>query len=264
MWCTAVLAIVSSFSLLYGVISYSFAYYGEMMTYLGMTLPMDVLSLTAWLKNPYNGNRSEVRVSLKPCHLIKMQSPKPYRVEIRGVQKTGLVMRYLTNRRDGSFFKITAALKQAVEVVLAQYLVYGDSRGVGQIQTSQTVPHRYSQTPIVIFEQKILGQTLCLLAEKEIAAVGKPSLRICSRSLGGEAEELRIRMLFEEIVKPVVVEYVKAVPVVETGSFQLCIVDGKSERTDQMQCGARGGTGARDVAGVLRYLGLVEYDVYFH
>lgn len=74
--CTAVLAIVSSFSLLYGIISYSFAYYGEMMTYLGMTLPMDVLSLTAWLKNPYNGNRSEVRVSLKPCHLIKYAKPE--------------------------------------------------------------------------------------------------------------------------------------------------------------------------------------------
>ena len=30
------------FSLLYGVISYSFAYYGEMITYLGMTMPMAV------------------------------------------------------------------------------------------------------------------------------------------------------------------------------------------------------------------------------
>lgn len=28
------------FSLLYGVISYSYAYYGEMMTYLGMTMTM--------------------------------------------------------------------------------------------------------------------------------------------------------------------------------------------------------------------------------
>ncbi len=51
------------FSLLYGIISYSFAYYGEMITYLGMTLPMAVFSLIAWLRNPYNGNRSEVRVS---------------------------------------------------------------------------------------------------------------------------------------------------------------------------------------------------------
>ena len=50
------------FSLLYGVISYSFAYYGEMITYLGMTMPMSVYALVAWLKNPYKGNKSEVRV----------------------------------------------------------------------------------------------------------------------------------------------------------------------------------------------------------
>ena len=30
------------FSLLYGIISYTFAYYGEMVTYLGMTMPMAV------------------------------------------------------------------------------------------------------------------------------------------------------------------------------------------------------------------------------
>ncbi len=51
------------FSLLYGVISYSFAYYGEMITYLGMTMPMALFSLIAWLKNPYNGNRAEVEVN---------------------------------------------------------------------------------------------------------------------------------------------------------------------------------------------------------
>ena len=51
------------FSLLYGVISYSFSYYGEMATYLGMTMPMAVFALVAWLKNPYNGNRAEVAVN---------------------------------------------------------------------------------------------------------------------------------------------------------------------------------------------------------
>lgn len=40
----------------------SFRYYGEMMTYLGMTAPMAVFSLVSWLKNPYEGNRSEVRL----------------------------------------------------------------------------------------------------------------------------------------------------------------------------------------------------------
>ncbi|MBR6790303.1 MAG: nicotinamide mononucleotide transporter [Oscillospiraceae bacterium] len=51
------------FSLLYGVISWSFAYYGEMITYLGMTMPMAVFALISWLRNPYEGRRSEVRVN---------------------------------------------------------------------------------------------------------------------------------------------------------------------------------------------------------
>ncbi len=51
------------FSLLYGVISYGFSYYGEMITYLGMTMPMAVFSLISWLKNPYKGNKSQVEIS---------------------------------------------------------------------------------------------------------------------------------------------------------------------------------------------------------
>ena len=51
------------FSLLYGIISFTFAYYGEMITYLGMTMPMAVFALVSWLKNPYNGNRSEAKVN---------------------------------------------------------------------------------------------------------------------------------------------------------------------------------------------------------
>lgn len=51
------------FSLLYGIISYSFAYYGEMITYLGMTMPMAIIALISWLRNPYKGNRAEVKVN---------------------------------------------------------------------------------------------------------------------------------------------------------------------------------------------------------
>ena len=51
------------FSLLYGIISYTFAYYGEMITYLGMTMPMAVFALISWLRNPYNGNKAEVKVN---------------------------------------------------------------------------------------------------------------------------------------------------------------------------------------------------------
>jgi len=51
------------FSLLYGIISFSFQYYGEMLTYLGMTMPMAVFALISWLRNPYQGNRAEVKVN---------------------------------------------------------------------------------------------------------------------------------------------------------------------------------------------------------
>lgn len=58
------------FSLLYGIISYSFAYYGEMLTYLGMTMPMAIFALIAWLRNPYNGKKSEVKVN----HITKAET----------------------------------------------------------------------------------------------------------------------------------------------------------------------------------------------
>ena len=50
------------FAVIYSIISFSSQYYGEMITYLGMTLPMCVFSLVSWLKNPFNGNKSEVTV----------------------------------------------------------------------------------------------------------------------------------------------------------------------------------------------------------
>lgn len=61
------------FSILYGIISYSFAYYGEMITYICMTGPMAVFALISWLRNPYNGNKSEVKVNrLKKAEIVFM------------------------------------------------------------------------------------------------------------------------------------------------------------------------------------------------
>lgn len=50
------------FSILYGIISYQFHYYGEMITYLGMTMPIAVLSIYTWLKHPYQDS-DEVEVN---------------------------------------------------------------------------------------------------------------------------------------------------------------------------------------------------------
>ena len=56
-------ALMIVFSLLYGIISFTFSYYGEMITYLGMTMPMALFALISWLRNPYNGNKAEVKVN---------------------------------------------------------------------------------------------------------------------------------------------------------------------------------------------------------
>ena len=56
-------ALMVVFSLLYGVISYTFSYFGEMITYLGMTGPMALFALISWLRNPFKGNHAEVAVN---------------------------------------------------------------------------------------------------------------------------------------------------------------------------------------------------------
>lgn len=65
--------LMALFSLLYGWISYSFSYYGEMITYLGMTMPMAAFALISWLRHPYQGNKAEVEVnslSKRETHLM--------------------------------------------------------------------------------------------------------------------------------------------------------------------------------------------------
>lgn len=45
------------FAVLYGIISLRVRYYGEMITYLGMTAPMALLALVTWLRNPYRDSQ---------------------------------------------------------------------------------------------------------------------------------------------------------------------------------------------------------------
>ncbi len=59
------------FSILYGIISLQFRYWGEMITYLGMSMPMAIWSTITWIKNPSNANGNEVAIQkLNWKHLI--------------------------------------------------------------------------------------------------------------------------------------------------------------------------------------------------
>lgn len=48
------------FSILYAIVACRFRYWGEMITYLGMTMPIAMVAIVTWLKNPYK--KGEVRV----------------------------------------------------------------------------------------------------------------------------------------------------------------------------------------------------------
>lgn len=66
-------ALMIVFSVIYGIISWGFAYYGEVATYLGMTMPMAIVALICWLKNPYAKGKSEVKVnSIKAREILFM------------------------------------------------------------------------------------------------------------------------------------------------------------------------------------------------
>lgn len=82
------------FSLIYGVISYTFRYYGEMITYLGMSMPMACAALVSWVKNPYEKGKAEVAVN-------------------RISKKEYAFMALLTAAVTGVFYFILAALNTA-------------------------------------------------------------------------------------------------------------------------------------------------------
>ncbi len=55
--------ILIGFCLLYGVISIQNRYYGEMITYVGMSMPIAVVSLVTWLRHPFKGAQKQVEVN---------------------------------------------------------------------------------------------------------------------------------------------------------------------------------------------------------
>ena len=56
-------ALLIIFSLIYGAISFGCRYYGEMITYVGMSMPMAVFALVSWLRNPFEKGKTQVRVN---------------------------------------------------------------------------------------------------------------------------------------------------------------------------------------------------------
>ena len=55
--------LVIIFSLLYAIVSWEQRYYGEMITYVGMSLPSALVAAINWIKHPSNKGLSEVKIA---------------------------------------------------------------------------------------------------------------------------------------------------------------------------------------------------------
>ena len=51
------------FAVLYSLTSLQYRYWGEIITYLGMSAPIALVSAIEWIKNPYKDSKAEVKIS---------------------------------------------------------------------------------------------------------------------------------------------------------------------------------------------------------
>ena len=51
------------FSTLYGIVSFKNHYYGEVITYVCMTMPSNIVSIVTWLKHPFQGQQTQVEIA---------------------------------------------------------------------------------------------------------------------------------------------------------------------------------------------------------
>lgn len=60
------------FAVFYGIISFHFKYYGEMITYLGMSAPMAVAATVSWIRHPHKESKSVEIHKLKKYQIALM------------------------------------------------------------------------------------------------------------------------------------------------------------------------------------------------
>ncbi|MEA4854079.1 MAG: nicotinamide riboside transporter PnuC [Christensenella sp.] len=107
-------ALTLVFSLLYALISLEFRYYGEMITYLGMTAPIAALSIVSWLRHPYQKGKSEVKVA-------RLTKGKIVRLAVLTVAITTLFYFVLKAMDTANLFFSTVSIATSF---LASYLMF--------------------------------------------------------------------------------------------------------------------------------------------
>ena len=122
------------FCVLYVVISYRFRYFGEMITYLCMSMPIAIFSIITWLKNPTDNTKTVVKIrrfTKNECvftcvfsvivtvilYFVLKKFNTPNLIVSTISVATSFAAAYLTMRRI-SFYALAYALNDLVLIVL--------------------------------------------------------------------------------------------------------------------------------------------------
>lgn len=101
------------FAVFYGIISFFFRYFGEMITYLFMTAPMAILAAIEWYKNPYK-DTDEVKIrEITPRQILTML--------MLSIIVTGLFYFILKSLNTSNLFFSTISITTSF---IASYLTY--------------------------------------------------------------------------------------------------------------------------------------------
>ena len=132
------------FGVLYGVISLRVRYYGEMITYLGMTAPMALLALITWLRNPYQDSaevavRRMRRIDVAVMLLLTLAATVLFHFILRALGNAALLVStlsvttsflasYLTAMRS-PYYALCYAMNDLVLIVLWVISAFADPAG---------------------------------------------------------------------------------------------------------------------------------------
>ncbi len=131
-----------AFSILYSIVSFRFRYYGEMILYLGLYIPIEVVTLVVWFRNRFN-KTSQVKVeTAKPIDFLwslilgsLVTFGAYYLLKHLGTENllwstvsvfTSMVACYFILRRT-SFYAIFYAINDVILVILWTYAAVKDS-----------------------------------------------------------------------------------------------------------------------------------------
>lgn len=114
---------------------------------------------------------------------------------------------------------------------------------------------------VAVFGIELRGESVLFVSEDQELSFLCLQVKEIPLCLGGEEDQSWRLHAFQEALPVLPSMPVKIGPVVQPGAPQMRIVNGKSERFNEMQDGASADAEASDGAGVLRDFRCVEYNV---